>query len=492
MPDAPSLLADYARTGSEAAFRELVDRYLRLVYSTALRRVDGDSHRAQDVTQTVFADLARHARALPRSVMLGGWLHRRACHVAATLMRSERRRQARERLAAEMNALQNEPPDFAAVAPFLDEAINRLGDRDRTAILLRFFEERDFRSISESLGGTEDAARMRVSRALDKLHAHLKRRGLVLPAAALATVLAGNVLTAAPAGLVVTVSTAAIATAASGGTTLGILKLMMLSKLNLTAATVLALGIGTLVFEHHAAARLREENQSLRKQITQQNGLAAENERLAAAITAAAQDHGAILDKNQLSELLRLRGEVSRLRSESQAVARNETAQTLAPAERLRHELDQMPERNIPELQLLEDRTWVEDAGRAKLETEDGVRQALGNIRRAAKLRFVSRLGLALRSYLDANQGILPRDLSELKPYFSKPIDDAILQRYALVHSGSTAGLPADEPLVAEKAPVDDRYDTLFKIGADTVVMEGVGNWVETMTNRWNFTGGRR
>ena len=105
MTDHQHWLAEYARTGSDAAFRELVSRYVDLVYSTALRLVGGDTHRAEDVAQTVFMNLARVARKLPPDVKLGGWLHRDTCFTAATLMRGERRRQSRERQASEMNAL---------------------------------------------------------------------------------------------------------------------------------------------------------------------------------------------------------------------------------------------------------------------------------------------------------------------------------------------------------------------------------------------------
>ena len=143
MTDSQDLLAEYRRNGSDAAFRELVARFVDLVYSTALRLVEGDTHRAKDVTQTVFVDLARLARTLPHEVRLGGWLHRHTCFVAANTLRGERRRQARERQAVEMNALQNHSEaDFSQVAPLLDEAINELGEADRTAILLRFFENR--------------------------------------------------------------------------------------------------------------------------------------------------------------------------------------------------------------------------------------------------------------------------------------------------------------------------------------------------------------
>src|SRR6266850_4482144 len=179
MTDGQQLLSQYAESGSEPAFRELVTRYVDFVYSAAVRLVDGDTHLAEDVTQTVFVDLARKAGTLSRGVMLGGWLHRHTCFVAAKTMRGERRRRDRERQAVEMNELQDHSQvNLSQVAPVIDEAINQLNTEDRTAILLRFFEQRDLRSVGEILGSTEDAARKRVARALEKLHVLLKHRGV--------------------------------------------------------------------------------------------------------------------------------------------------------------------------------------------------------------------------------------------------------------------------------------------------------------------------
>jgi RNA polymerase sigma factor (sigma-70 family) len=212
MTDSHTLLSQYARTGSESAFRELVSRYIDLVYSTAFRLVDGNVESAQDVAQTVFVALADQARTLPKDVMLGGWLHLRTRFAAGKLMRSERRRQLRERQAAEMNAIEDHSEsNLAQVAPVLDEAIGQLDAEDRTAILLRFFERNDFRSVGEALGTSEDAARKRVDRALDKLHVLLKHRGATLSVAGLGTALATEAVTAAPAGLAASISAATIA-----------------------------------------------------------------------------------------------------------------------------------------------------------------------------------------------------------------------------------------------------------------------------------------
>ena len=184
MTDSQRLLADYAANGSERAFQELVARYVDLVYSTAIRLVEGDTHRAKDVAQVVFLDLSRAAPKLSPNSMLGGWLHRHTCFVARTVMRGERRRQARERQAMEMSALDNHPDNaLAEIAPVLDDAINELGADDRDAILLRFFEHRNLRSVGEALGVNENVAQKRVARAVQELATLLRRRGFTLPAA---------------------------------------------------------------------------------------------------------------------------------------------------------------------------------------------------------------------------------------------------------------------------------------------------------------------
>src|SRR2546425_638554 len=288
MTDSQRLLADYVENGSETAFRELVSRYINLVYSTAVRLVDSDTHLAEDIAQTVFMDLARQARALSKDVMLGGWLHRHTCFVAAKIMRSNRRRQFRERQAVEMNAQQDHSAaNLAQVAPMLDEAINRLGAQDRAAILLRFFEQRDLRSVGEALGSSENAAQKRVTRSLERLRTLLTRRGVTLSAAGLATALAGEAITAAPVGLAASISGAALAgAAASGGMTLTLLKLMTMSKLKAgIISAVVAAGVATpLVMQHQAQVKLSAENQSLRQQV---EGLTAENDRLSNLLTQA-------------------------------------------------------------------------------------------------------------------------------------------------------------------------------------------------------------
>ena len=320
MTESSHLLSDYARTGSDAAFRDLVGRYLDLVYSTALRLVEGDPHRAEEVTQTVFVDLARLGRTLSNEVILGGWLHRHTCFAAANFMRGERRRQSRERQAMEMNALQtNSGKDFSLIAPLLDNAINQLEEADRTAILLRFFEQQDFRSVGLALGGTEDAARMRVSRALDKLQSMLKREGVTTGAATLGIALSANAVQAAPAGLVVTIATAVTlaGTAAATTATVTTLKTIAMTTLQKTLLTgALAAAIGSGIYEARHAAALQTQIQTLHQQ---QAPLAEQLQRLQQDRDDATRKLAALHSENDRlnhnsEELLKLRGEVAVLR----------------------------------------------------------------------------------------------------------------------------------------------------------------------------------
>jgi RNA polymerase sigma factor (sigma-70 family) len=200
MEENDQLLKAYAERGDEAAFRELVERYTRLVYSTALRQVN-DAHAAEDITQLVFTHFAQEAgKLLRRRAVIGGWLYRDTVFTASKYRRSTQRRLRREEEASRMNE-QNvacREGVWDEVAPVIDEALRHLGGRDRNAIVLRFFDGRALRSVGEALGISEDAARMRVDRALERLRKFLVNRGVAVSAGTLVTLLGTHAASAAP------------------------------------------------------------------------------------------------------------------------------------------------------------------------------------------------------------------------------------------------------------------------------------------------------
>lgn len=198
------LLNRYAGDRSEDAFSELVRRHLDLVYSAALRQVDGDNAAAADVAQAVFTDLARKAGNLTSHTSLTGWLFTSTRFLAANARRSEERRRLREQQALAMNTLSpasDGEPDWDRLRPVLDDSLAALSDQDREAVLWRYFERRTHAEIGTRLGISENAARMRVERALEKLRTHLTQQGIPSTATALGLVLSRQAVLAAPAGL---------------------------------------------------------------------------------------------------------------------------------------------------------------------------------------------------------------------------------------------------------------------------------------------------
>jgi RNA polymerase sigma factor (sigma-70 family) len=279
------LLRRYAEEGSEAAFAELVRRRVGLVYSVALRQTRGDRHRAEDATQAVFTDLARKARTLAARPILAGWLYRSAQFAAAGLVRAERRRVARELTAHLMQTsdASDEPEaDWERIRPLLDEALNELDERDRDAIVLRFFDGRPFGEIGGRMNLSENAARMRVERALDRLQRTLAQRGVTSTATAVGLALTQQV-TAAPAGLAATVSSAALAGSAGTG---AVAIFMGITKLQVGIAAVVAVaGVTGYFAQARTNAALRREIAALGVPSTRAAALRAENRELAAATT---------------------------------------------------------------------------------------------------------------------------------------------------------------------------------------------------------------
>ena len=290
MTDDTELLRRYAVDRSESDFAELVRRHVNLVHSAALRQVNGDAHLAQDVTQLVFTDLARKAAALAQHRVLAGWLFTSTRFAAAKLVRGEQRRRTREQEAQLMHEISQSDPaaqlDWGRIRPVLDEALGELDERDREAILLRLFEGRDIAGVGEKLALSENTARMRVDRAVDKLHALLARRGVTSPSAALAAALGSHAVAAAPAGLAASVTGAALsgagaaAGAAAGGGLIATFMSMTKLQVGITSALALA-GATGFVLQAESNSALRSEVASLRQENAAIAPLQAENAKLA-------------------------------------------------------------------------------------------------------------------------------------------------------------------------------------------------------------------
>ena len=172
MTDDSELLRRYAQEKSESAFAELVQRKAGLVYSAALRQVNGDMPLAQDVTQAVFIDLARKASSIGSRPVLTSWLYVSTRYAATKAWRAKQRREARELEAQRMHDVDAGPEneaDWSKLKPLLDEAMCELPDRDRTAILMRYFDGKPFAEMGAMLGIGESSARMKTERALEKL-----------------------------------------------------------------------------------------------------------------------------------------------------------------------------------------------------------------------------------------------------------------------------------------------------------------------------------
>jgi RNA polymerase sigma factor (sigma-70 family) len=253
MTDDMALVREYARGNSEEAFATLTSRHVNLVYSVALRQVR-DPHLAEEITQAVFIILARKAGSLGPKTILSGWLCRTARYAAADALKMQRRRQQREQ-EAYMQSILNEAESNAwmQIAPLLDTAMAQLGEKDHNAVVLRFFEGRNFKDVSAALGMSEDAAKMRVNRALERLRKFFTKRGVTLSGTAIAGAVSANSVQAAPVGLAATVAAAAKGTTISATiTTLvkGTMKMMTWMKLKFAAgvgvAALLAGGVATV------------------------------------------------------------------------------------------------------------------------------------------------------------------------------------------------------------------------------------------------------
>src|SRR5437868_1598184 len=213
-----SLLREYVNHESEDAFTALVARHVNKVYSIALRHTR-NPHQAEEITQAVFVILARKARRLSGQVILSGWLCRTAQLTAVTFVRSENRRARREQEAYMRNpSVETDSEVWPQIEPLLDAAMAGLSKIDHHALALRFFDGKSMKEVGAALGASEDAAKMRVNRAVEKLRLFFSRRGIVVSVAILTAAISANAVQAAPATLAKTATALALAKGASAST----------------------------------------------------------------------------------------------------------------------------------------------------------------------------------------------------------------------------------------------------------------------------------
>jgi RNA polymerase sigma factor (sigma-70 family) len=245
------LLDEFAKRHSQNAFRELVERHLPVVYSAALRMVR-DSHLAEDVAQTVFATLAQKAGTIRPPQVLGGWLYNTTRYVAMHAVRTEQRRREREQIAAAMQALDS-PAELPDIAANLEPAMADLSAEDRDALVLRYFGNRTLQEVGAEMGISDEAARKRVVRALDRLRVVLEHRSVSLTSVLLATKLTSSVV-AVPAGLAAKISVAAFSPAVAATITKAtVMTLKTKAIIGGVAATVAIVGMGAFLVLHARA-----------------------------------------------------------------------------------------------------------------------------------------------------------------------------------------------------------------------------------------------
>ena len=432
MNDDAQLLRHYAEDRSESAFGELVARHIDLVYSAALRQVAGDTHLAQDVVQTVFADLARKARPLSHHRILTGWLYQATRYAASNAVRTERRRAIREKEAVAMQELSSDA-NWEQLRPVSDEAMSRLGAKDRDAVLLRYFERKELRAVGDALGTSEEGARKRVGRALERLRRYLTGRGVTLSAATLATTLTGSAVQAAPAALAGAISTTVIAGAATAGSTYTLLNLMSMTKLKaglLSAAVVVGAGTSAVVQQRNVS-RLHAENEALREQAAQGEQLRAENQQFA----------GLRADGDELERLRRDVAELHRLRAEVARLGREKEdgARLLAENTQLRESL-----RNVGAAAERKQDT-------ATPEQEEFKRQGID------RLNYTRQWMLAFMLFAEENGGRLPGDFFQAQALYpgGEKIEDLSPEQFEIVYSGKLSDIkePARTIIIREREP---------------------------------------
>jgi len=479
------LLDQYVREHRQEAFAALVERHLKLVYSAALRQVRSPEL-AEEVSQSVFADLARSADKMKPQTILSAWLYQVTRRTAINVVRGESRRQLREQIALDITNMNANTSEWMAIEPLLDEAMEALDPPDRTAILLRYFEEKSLREVGQALGTSEDAAQKRVSRALDQLREFFSKRGRAVGVGGLAALISANAVQSAPASLQAAILTSAAFSGAGAPIvgTIGITKALAMTTLQKALiGVILATAVGSNLYQARRASSLQEQVQTLQRQSPPTAG---QNETLRQQLEEAKHQLTSLQAQNEklrkdAADVFRLRGEVGRLQNNALPSNNDPAASVakswLARVSQLKERLQQTSGAKIPEFQFLTEQDWL-NAAKGDLNTDEDYRKALSGLRSAAESTFITTvLTPVLNQYKQANQGQFPTDISQLQPYFNPPVDDSILQRWEVAPKSTVPSLRMGDTIITQIAPVDADYDTRYGIGPNGSGSAGPQDW---------------
>ncbi len=194
------LLKNYATNHSEEAFRALVSRYSGMVYHAALRQT-GNPHAAEEIAQIVFIALAQKAGRVPRQATLYGWLFRATRFAVLNQVRKNANRERHEQEALVMQPTieaSETHSTWERLTPQLNDALESLSAADRELVMIRFFGNKSHKEAAEAVGVSEETARKRLSRAMERLREIFARRGVVISSLALASAFAAHGAQAAP------------------------------------------------------------------------------------------------------------------------------------------------------------------------------------------------------------------------------------------------------------------------------------------------------
>jgi len=262
------LLRRFMNDRDEGAFLQLVEKHVDLVFSVAVRQLK-NRHWAEEMTQNVFVELIKSGPNLTEDTVLPAWLYQVTYRRCIDAIRSESRRRVREKIAVELRDMNAQNDVWMEIEPLVEEALATLNQKDRAAVILRFFENKSLKKVGNELGVSEDAAQKRVSRALQRLSQFFERREVETSAIGLSSVLSSYGVQAAPLGL----AAATLKTSSSALTGLyltgffssnQIITMTTLQKIAVT--TAVTIGIGTGVYQNHQAKRLEEAFNQLKSE----------------------------------------------------------------------------------------------------------------------------------------------------------------------------------------------------------------------------------